>query len=322
MICGGSVYEGRKDAQHLRDRIQITTQLQNGSAVIELTLPEQWKKGGKADRFFIYLWDAEGHLAFYCNYPAREDDPCMIRLFHPHLWEGAGSPYLYHLEVYGRDEDGEECLGRMVVPVRQLTKVSDEEYLLNQRPFQPRAVLYEGVCTNNVLRRGQFWEQTEHRLRQLVQMGANMLILERASEISSEEYETLSERCDRAGLLLRIRDESVGGCPKDCISGGKLFAENHLPGPAYYLQKARWSREPFVYLCAESLRRQHDGCCQITAYSNAKRVALLINGRVFGFQNDGPEFVFQDIPAKGLPLVLTAEAGECSMSVTCYAAAR
>lgn len=315
MIDGCGLGENQRN---LWNGIQIKTQLDNGRAVIEISLSALSEQMEGVVCFLVYLWDAKEQLVFHCEHPAKEEDPCAIPLLHPHLWECEPNPYLYRLEIYGRNEEKEDCLGSFALPVRQLTYVSENDYLFNGRRFEPKAVIYDGICTQSVACRDVFWEQIERRLHQLVLMGADTLVLESLSGASREETFRLRELCNKKGLLLWVKEEGNMVDFRGGIEGRKLFTESNLPAAHYYLQKARWSKEPFIYIHAGSMKKQPDGCCSVTVYSNAKRVALLVNGKVFEFQEDGPKFEFQDIPVKSLPLMLTAEAGDCSMSVACY----
>lgn len=298
-------------------RTKVT--VENGKAEMELDLRDLRESvEGRADRpevFCVYLWDGQGQQVFYCEHPVKEDEECVIRLVHPHLWEGVSCPYLYHLEIYGRGEKGSDLLESCTVPLRQMTALSETAHVLNGRPFTPRAVIYDNLCAGPAAGSYCFWIQVENRLEQLVRMGANMIAFRDFSG-TMEEKKRFCGLCDRLGLLSTVRGKA--GFPEDGVEGGALFDGGGFPTAAYYFQKAQWGREPFVYLHSGSLKRQPDGYCEVKVYSNAGRVALLVDGRVFGFQEDGPEFVFRDIPVKRRPFTLTAEAGERSMSVACY----
>lgn len=292
--------------------LKIETKITNGRAAVELSLPALSDKN--IDSYQIYLWDAGGELAFYALHPAGEEDPCILQLQHPHLWETGNDPYLYRLEIYAADR---EPLVQMPFPVRELTLTSGKGSLLNSRPFTLKPVYYESVC--DFKENGFLDEQISSRLIQLAGMGANTLLVGDMARMAPEEYLMLQSCCDRCGLLLAADDGCSGdGIFADRIPGKSLFSSNGCPTAAYYLQRARWSSCPFVYIHAGSLQRQSDGLYRIIVYSNQQRVALFVNGAVFGFQSDGPEFVFQDIPAKSFPLLLSAEAGGSNMSVTCY----
>lgn len=297
--------------QELKE-LKIEMEIKNGRAAVELSLPALSEKN--IDGFLIYLWDAEGEPAFYAFHPAGEEDPCIMSLQHPHLWEVGENPYLYRLEIYRRNGAERERLVCMPFPIRELTLMSGKGSLLNGRPFEPKAVYYEGVRVFGGGGEECLRERIKSRLIRLAGMGANTLVLGNPAGMSEEEALMLQSDCDRAGLLLIAGDDHFG----NCISGETLFSSNGCPSAAYYLWRARWSSRPFVYIHAGSLQRQDDGLYRITVYSNQRRVALFVNGAVFGFLNDGPEFVFQDIPAKKFPLLLAAEAGGSNMSVTCY----
>ncbi len=288
-------------------------EIENGRAVIELSLSVL---PVEEDSYFVYLWTAEELLAFHCVYPAREEEPCCIRLVHPHLWQGPDDPYLYRLEIYGALSG---LLGSIPFPVRKMTKVSGKGFLLNGCPFTPKTVYYEDFCICSNRKKEMSEEQVERQLCSLVKMGANMIAGTWNAGMSLQEQVTLQAYCDRLGLLLCGDYDSVVTVGSEgCIFGKKLFSENNLPTDAYYFQKACWSDEAFVYVSRGSLRRQADGLFQVTVYSNQKRVALFVNDVLFGLQDDGPEFFFQDIPVRGFPLMLAASAGDCSMSIACY----
>lgn len=84
----------------------------------------------------------------------------------------------------------------------------------------------------------------------------------------------------------------------------------------FYYYKAHWSKEPFVYLSGDSLLRQENGNYQVKVYSNQEKVALYIGGRLFEYKSGAQELIFQELPLKCFPAMLTAQAGDCMMSVT------
>ncbi len=303
----------------MRD-VKIDMEILTGRAVIELSLP--CRSDGTGDCFQICLWDQREELVFYGTHPVKEEDPCIIQLLHPHLWQGPENPYWYRLEVYGVDS---QPLIRMRLPIRTLTEVPGKGSFFNGQTFCPRKVYYEhaDLGIDSETDQDLQEERIRYRLSQLVKMGANMIVLREKRDKSSEELTEesvdqesllLQELCDEVGLLLE-RTEYAG--TQAGIGGASLFMPNGLPTVSYYLQKARWSSEPFVYIDHKSLQKQSNGSYRVSVYSNQKKVALFLNGRVFGFQCEGPEFVFQDIPVRRIPVLLAAEAGESRMSVTC-----
>lgn len=290
--------------------VKIDMEILTGRAVIELSLP--CRSDGTGDCFQICLWDQREQLVFYGTHPVKEEDPCILQLLHPHLWQGPENPYRYRLEVYGVDS---KPLIRMRLPIRTLTEVPGKGSFFNGQTFCPRKVYYEHADleidseTDQDLQE----ERMRYRLSQLLKMGANMIVLREKRDMDQESF-LLQELCDEVGLLLE-RTEYAG--TQADVRGTSLFMPNGLPTVSYYLQKARWSSEPFVYIDHNSLRKQSNGSYRVSVYSNQKKVALFLNGRVFGFQCEGPEFVFQDIPVRRIPVLLAAEAGESRMSVTC-----
>jgi hypothetical protein len=292
---------------------QINIHIQNGRATIELTLPDLCGYSCAEGDYLVYLWDAAGLPAFCCRHPVQEEEPCVIQLLRPHLWEGVQNPYLYQLEIYICTETAEKNMGENIernteekccerqLPVRELQELPGKGRCLNGNPFPQRSV-YD---ISKIIK--------PEKLAELVKMGANTVVLNPSENISDKELSALQRDCDRLGLLLEIRESA-----KNCRMQEKLFSKSGIPTDLYYLCMAQWSREPFVYICAGSLTKQPDGLFQITVYSNQNKVALLVNGVIFAFQSQGPEFLFQDIAVRNFPLMLEAEAGECRMAVTCY----
>ncbi len=104
---------------------------------------------------------------------------------------------------------------------------------------------------------------------------------------------------------------------------GLLLEESWLPSSRYYQYKARWSREPFVYLAPESLKRQKDGGYEVRCYSSCEKVALYSDGLLFevkrgGCNPEGGEYCFQGVPARGPCIMLTAEGEGCSQSLAVH----
>lgn len=290
----------------------VRMEVENGRAVIELSLPECFTD--KEEYFHIYLWDENGLPVFHCIRSMREEESCIIQLLHPHLWEGVKRPYLYRLEVYVAD--ALSLLGILhscFLALYSLQEIPQKGWFLNGQAFLPKSVYYDNVDTIFANEEQSFGLAQEQGLEQLVKMGANEIRLGTVDGITGREYMYLQECCNRRGLILRT------GCKNDeCVSADMLFHKIGLPTKVYYQYKARWSKEPFVYICQESFLRQPNGDYTITVYSNQKKVALFVNGAMFAFQQDGPEFCFQDIQIKGLPVKFTAESEHCSMSVVCY----
>ncbi len=290
--------------------------IQNGRANVELLLPE-WQ-GKEVDTFVLYLWDEKDALVFQAVRRVDEEEPYVIQLLHPHLWEGAEKPYLYRLELYGECSSGSMLLDCQWLALRTIEEIPGKGCFLNHRAFVPKCVHYSSVGALGGKGERVFWAALEQRLHSLVKMGANTLVFDTLEGMSEQEAIRFQECCDRQGLLVRTARQWTFSEEATVCPGGALFDRKGLPTDTFYRFKAKWSTEPFIYICVQSLSRQPEGGYRVMVYSNRKKVALLVNGIVFGFQEDGPEFLFQDIQIKGFPVCLAAEAEECSMSVVCY----
>jgi len=71
------------------------------------------------------------------------------------------------------------------------------------------------------------------------------------------------------------RDE--GGC-KGRNNKGLVSYDRKTKKQGFYFYKAKWSREPFVYLCGKRFTKRHEEKIQVKVYSNAPEVSLWVNG--------------------------------------------
>lgn len=258
----------------------------------------------------IIIYDMQGEIIFQCRYPVEEEEPAKGLLLHPHLWNGIADPYLYKVKcrlmcqkpgnpVYSVDKL------KQFLPLRRLEEIDQKGWHLNGKPFEVRGVLYNTPfhIVNGIT--GQ--EQTKHDLELLQQMGANTIYL--TERLPDEEMITL---CEQMGFVV--------WCDAHCSPKENVLTEgeHRLPTDRYFYYKACWSKEPFVHILSHSLKRQENGNYSLTVYSNQKRVALYVNGVLFEFRVGAPEYVFEEIPAKKMPLLITVEAGECRKSETFY----
>ena len=62
---------------------------------------------------------------------------------------------------------------------------------------------------------------------------------------------------------------------------------------AYYIYKAWWSDEPFVHLCGRRYADRIETVTEIKVYSNQKRIALYVDGKLFGEQEGELIFKFE-----------------------------
>jgi len=281
----------------------------------------------------IRVIDQCDDVVFHCNYPVKEEEPARGLLLHPHLWNGLENPYLYKVSarlmcrestgaVYPVDER------KQLLPLRSFRQMDRKGWYLNGKAFEIRGVQY--TIPFNKQDGETVSERIKADLALLRQMGANTICLEKVA--LEEEVISL---CEEMGFVIWC---GMGQSDYDCVKekqavrrnvpiyseelSGKRVAlvegKEHFPTDYYFYCKACWSDEPFVHIVAKSLKRQENGNYSLTVYSNQKRVALYVDGVLFEFRVGAPEYVFEEISGKKLPLLLTVEAGECRKSMSFY----
>lgn len=85
------------------------------------------------------------------------------------------------------------------------------------------------------------------------------------------------------------RDE--GGC-KGRNNKGLVTYDRKVKKQAFYYYKARWSKEPFVYVCGQRFTIRADEEIIIKVYSNLPKVSLSVNGNRVGTQEGNAVFCF------------------------------
>lgn len=307
--------------------LEIDCTLEHGKAILEFRVKlqkavaeEMLEQSIDAPAFCregyldIRMWDKEGRLVFCCCHPLACEEPAKGLMLHPHLWRGIKDPYLYEVQVSlmeRRDYVADRV--KTTYAFRNLEEISGKGWFLNGSPYQARAVEYEMPISDSVAGVSN-QKALQIRLRRDMElirdMGANTVC-----PIGERRNRELCKICDEMGLLVHRSEDS--DIPRfHGTDSSLLTVREHIPTERYYFYKACWSEAPFVYINAESLRLQKNGYAQVTIYSNQRKVALYVDGVLFEFKTEGPDFLFQDIPVKKLPLMLTAEAGVCSMSYT------
>ncbi len=90
------------------------------------------------------------------------------------------------------------------------------------------------------------------------------------------------------------RDE--GGC-RGRNNKGLVTYDRKIKKQAFYLYKALWSSEPFVYVCGKRFTKRWEDAIEVKVYSNSKSVELYINGQLFGDRSsDSGIFIFENVP--------------------------
>ncbi len=91
------------------------------------------------------------------------------------------------------------------------------------------------------------------------------------------------------------RDE--GGC-RGRNNKGLVTYDRKTRKQAFYLYKALWSREPFVYLCGHRFRKRAEEAVEVKVYSNQAHVSLWINGQFFAGRDGSAVFLFPGVPLR------------------------
>ena len=90
---------------------------------------------------------------------------------------------------------------------------------------------------------------------------------------------------------------------------GLVTYDRKLKKDAFFVYKAWWSREPFVYIAGRRFVNRAPGQRTITVYSNQKSVTLLVNGKEIGTQHGEHVFVFPEVPFAEGHNTITAKSG-------------
>jgi len=95
---------------------------------------------------------------------------------------------------------------------------------------------------------------------------------------------------------------------------GLVTFDRKVKKDAYYLYKAYWSKEPFVYLCGRRYVDRVEPVTEVKVYSNQETVTLCCDGVAMETKQGGPVFSFR-LPINGEHNI-SAVSGECRDSVT------
>lgn len=88
------------------------------------------------------------------------------------------------------------------------------------------------------------------------------------------------------------RDE--GGC-KGRNNKGLVTFDRAVKKQGYFFYKAKWSAEPFVYICGKRFCKRHEDVIDVKLYSNAPEVTLWVNGKPVGKQAGNAVFTFPGV---------------------------
>lgn len=254
----------------------------------------------------LVMRDKEGETVLLCMQEAEEEEALVSVVLHPYLWN-CQMPYLYDVEAVLQDPEGRETdsLHRQL-PLREICFHPRRGWLLNGTEFVLKAVGYAAPrCTLQAEKQRLVMEE----LRLLKKMGANCILTD----------PSLWNLCEKLGFL--IWDQDMAAVEKEipCLAGegdGRLSLKQN--SSFFYRYKAKWSDEPFVYIAQDSIAVLPSGNLKVVVYSNCCRVVLYSDGVLFEFQSGNREFIFQEVPAKGPCIILSAEGDDCSMSLSLH----
>ncbi len=283
--------------------------------VVPGKLPDETYRG--ACQVEVTVTDREGRLAAYGRKRLDEEEPLETLLLHPHSWSGMEDPYLYRVEACLLEPGG--CPTDQVVlwlPLREVAVHPEKGVLLNGKAFLPRAVRYVPPCGEGAgAAKALQMEQMRQEFLLLKEMGANCIHYEAGK---NGLYPYFLQLCDKYGFVVWEQKEGIPCRAVQDPAAGHLLDDRRRPTSLYYHYRAKWGREPFVYLAPESIRRQENGTFLAVVYSNCSRVALYTDGQLHGILSGEEEFVFQEIPARHPCIMLSAEAEGCSMSLSLH----
>lgn len=108
------------------------------------------------------------------------------------------------------------------------------------------------------------------------------------------------------------RDE--GGC-KGRNNKGMVTYDRAIKKDAYYIYKAYWSKQPFVYICGRRYAKRHQEGITVKVYSNCPLVTLSVNGTKVASKEGSRIFIFEDVVLRKGENVLHASAAGADLDV-------
>ncbi len=287
--------------------IKTVCRLDRGKAFIEWSFTFLKEEHEKADSILsLIMRDRAGQTVLLCRQEAEEEELLVSVILHPHLWD-CRDPYLYEAEAILQDSAGRETDRlKKQIPIRELRLHPRRGWLLNGGEFVLKAAEYMIPLH---ISRAERQQRVLKDFRLLKDMGANCIHTD----------PSLWKLCERMGFLIWQKNMAAAGVDLPCLTGEVgSGASPEQVGSLFYRYKAKWSDEPFVYIVPESISILPSGNLEVKIYSNCSRVVLYSNGELFEFQSGNEEFVFQEVPAKGPCIMLSAEGDDCSMSLSVH----
>ena len=97
---------------------------------------------------------------------------------------------------------------------------------------------------------------------------------------------------------------------------GLVTMDRKIKKESFYVYKAYWSTEPFVYLCGRRYSRRVGDTTTVKVYSNQSTVSLYVNGELFASQPGCKVFYFENVPLGEGFTFIQAVADKCNDSMT------
>jgi hypothetical protein len=259
-------------------------------------------------RVEITVYDPEGEQAARMVLPVAghsEETICTrTLLIHPQLWQSVEGAKVYRVKAWVVADDKVWDTKEFVYPVCAMKCIPGKGFFLNSRPFPLKPVRYR-VETD--------WkEHLERDLDILLELGANCICPEPFPRDG-----LFYENCLKRGMILWKPVKMKNKMPLFAGEAPALLTGDRIKRrELFYEYQANWSNREVLYICDPVKMPGSPIRASVTAYSNQKKVALYVNGILQEFKQSPPVFVFEDIPAKGEHTVISAQAGENTVSVT------
>ena len=302
----------------------------------------------------VSIYSREGEKVCAGQIAIREETVFSTILLNPHIWKGWEDPYVYEVEVNFWQEGRIMETVRTYLTVRCVAFLPIRGFLLNEKEEELKTVYCVGEVTKKEfsllkeLNANVLWLDNERAAIQKEKLSLKQILpdlqekCDRAGILlcidgrieggycceRGEKVDLREVLCEKKVPLL-YRDwgrKSLAG-----VAEINVLYENRGRTDLFYYYKACWSRIPFVHICNvqrgnvyshiektdnEQRFESAEGTITVTVYSNQKKVALYVDGYLFEYKQGPPDFKFEDISLKHCQTVFTAQAGECSISVT------
>ena len=343
----GEIWEEREQGRKDRGEIRKVRKEQERNVRAEREVHTQ-------EMAEVSIYSREGEKVCAGQIAIREETVFSTILLNPHIWKGWEDPYVYEVEVNFWQEGRIMETVRTYLTVRCVAFLPIRGFLLNEKEEELKAVYCVGEVTKKEfsllkeLNANVLWLDNERAAIQKEKLSLKQILpdlqekCDRAGILlcidgrieggycceRGEKVDLREVLCEKKVPLL-YRDwgrKSLAG-----VAEINVLYENRGRTDLFYYYKACWSRIPFVHICNvqrgnvyshiektdnEQRFESAEGTITVTVYSNQKKVALYVDGYLFEYKQGPPDFKFEDISLKHCQTVFTAQAGECSISVT------